>query len=117
MSELEKTKKEMRCSELGVHECDYVAQGESPADIVEQFVEHLRSEYGMDLPDVDEILEGRTPADRLMEGRISKDAALVVTRLREKLGIDVDTTEEPPEMPRPGVLGFRGPPGQPPLTG
>jgi predicted small metal-binding protein len=107
----------MQCSELGVHECDYVAQGESPAEIVEQFVEHLHSEYGMDLPDVDEILEGRTLADSLMEGRISKDAALVVTRLREKLGIDVETDKEAPEVPGPGVIGFQAPPGQTPLSG
>ena len=117
MSEFTSERKEMHCSELGVHECDFVAHGETPAEVVEQFAAHLRSEYGIDLPDVDQILEGRTPADRLMEGRISKDAALVVTRLREKLGIDVETRKEPPEMPRPGAIPVKGPAGQTPLTG
>jgi predicted small metal-binding protein len=89
VSQFTSGKKEIHCSELGVHECDFVAQGETPAEVVEQVVEHLRSEYGIDLPDAEEILEGRTPTDRLMEGRIDKDAALLVTRLREQLGIDV----------------------------
>jgi predicted small metal-binding protein len=115
MSDLTSEPKELHCSELGVHECAYVAQGESPAEVVEQFVEHLRSEYGMDLPDVDQILEGRRPADRLMEGRISKEAALVVTRLREKLGIDTETVQEPTEMPGPGVINVGGPTGQSPI--
>ena len=109
MSESMSDRKELACSELGVHECDFVAHGDSPAEIVEQFAEHLRSEYGIDLPDTEDILEGRTPTDRLMEGRIGKDAALVVTRLREKLGIDVESEEEPPTMPGPGVIAMKGP--------
>ena len=117
MSEFTSERKEIPCSELGVHECTFVAHGESPAEIVEQFAKHLRSEYGIDLPDTDEILEGRTPTERLMEGRISKDAALVVTRLREKLGIDVEPSEDSPDLPRPGIVAFRGPSGQTPLTG
>jgi predicted small metal-binding protein len=109
LSEFTSEKKELQCSELGVHECDFVAKGDSPAEVVEQFVKHLRSEYDIDLPDVDQILEGRTPADRLMEGRISKDAALVVTRLREKLGIEVEREEEPLEPRRPGPIAAEGP--------
>jgi predicted small metal-binding protein len=112
MSEFTSERKEVRCSDLGVHECDFVAQGETPAEVVEQVVKHLRSEYGVDLPDVDEILEGRTPADRLMEGRISKDAALVITRLRERLGIGAQDSTEEPRFPRFGISPSKGPPGE-----
>lgn len=117
MSEFTSERKEMHCSELGVHECDFVAHGETPAEIVEQFAEHLRSEYGIDLPDTEDVLEGRTPTDQLMEGRIGKGAALVVTRLREKLGIDVESEEEPPTMPGPGIIAMKGPTGETLLTG
>jgi hypothetical protein len=84
--------------------------------VVEQFAEHLCSDYGIDLPDTDEILEGRTIADRLTEGRIGKDVALVVTRLREKLGINVETDQEPTEMPDLGILATKDPTEQSPLS-
>jgi hypothetical protein len=100
-----------------VHNCEFVASGETLAEIVEQMVKHLRSRYEIDLPDPEEILTGRTPADRLMDGRIGEDAALVVTRLREKLGIDVESERDLPEIPRAGIIAAKGPFGEGPITG
>ena len=76
------------CEELGVYECDYVARAKTPAEAAKQIVEHLRSEHGLHLPDVDEILGGRSLVDRLSGGRLGKDEALVMQRLRERLHVD-----------------------------
>lgn len=75
------------CGELGVYECDFTAQGESPAQVVEQIADHLRSEHGVHLPEVDDILKGRNLTDLVVEGELDEDANLVVRRLREKLNI------------------------------
>jgi len=78
----------MNCAELSVNDCNFTATGETPGEIVEQMVDHLESDHGMDLPDVDSILTGMTLADTLMEGRFDADAIMVVRRLREKLDIE-----------------------------
>lgn len=116
MSESENRELQVTCQELRVQDCDFVAHGEAPAEIVEQLTEHLRSEHGIDLPDAEEILEGRTAADRLMEGEIDEDAALVVTRLRERLGIEVEPGPEHPNMPRTGPVAAKGPLGEGSVT-
>jgi predicted small metal-binding protein len=81
----------LTCKELAVKDCDLVAEGEAPADIVEQVVEHLQGEHGIDMPDVDAILTGITTGDELVASGFDKVAIVIVERLREKLGIEPDT--------------------------
>lgn len=83
--------------ELGVADCDFVAEGKSAGDVVEIMVEHLRDEHGLDMPDADTILEGNVKEDPLAS--VDEDVALVIERLTEKLNL------EPPESPE-----FGGPP-------
>ena len=45
----------VRCDDLGVKDCDFEVQGETPADIVDRVTEHL-AEHGIDLPSTEEIL-------------------------------------------------------------
>jgi predicted small metal-binding protein len=85
--------------ELGVVDCDVVFEGKTAGDVVEQAVEHLRSEHGIDMPDPDEILKGTIgtmPGDET-----SDEAMLVVQRLREYLDIDTDTGQ--PGLGDPGI--------------
>lgn len=76
------------CDDLGVKGCDLVAEGETPADVVEQVVEHLRSEHDIDMPDAEGILNKSILEPTHIPGaEPDKDVQLVVRRLREKLGI------------------------------
>lgn len=90
--------KEIKCSDLGVVGCDFVARGEAAGDVVKQVVEHLGSEHDMDMPDADAILKGEVSDDPQL--RHKKDVLLVVERLREAL--DIVPLEEP-EPPRPTI--------------
>jgi len=81
---------ELTCMELGVKGCDLTASGETPGEVVTQIVEHLESEHGIDMPDVDSILEGITTPEEFVEGGFDQDAIMVVKRLREELGIEPD---------------------------
>lgn len=81
---------EIKCSDLGLLDCDTVFRGETPGDMVGQAAKHMRSVHGISLPGVEVIFEGLTAA-ALMEGEIDRDARLVVRRLRKKLDIDPAT--------------------------
>ncbi len=74
------------CDELGVVDCDFVAQGEAPGDVVEELVAHLREAHDLDMPDADEILED----DFQDEVAADLDPAVltVVKRLREELDLN-----------------------------
>jgi len=77
--------------DLAIKDCDFVAEGKAPADIVKQFVEHLRSEHGIDMPDAEDILdrEELEPV-RVPGSRPDEQVQLVVTRLREELGLQTE---------------------------
>lgn len=86
--------------DLGVAECDLVARGETPAEVIEQVVKHFHEEHFVDLPDPDVLLQDQVDRSGLPERK-----RLIVARLRETLGIGpVWPTEEgepqfPPEDP------------------
>ncbi len=90
---------ELKCSDLGVANCDFVAKGDTPGEIVEQMVKHLRQEHNIHLPDPDEILQpGSVETSMLDFEEDHKDANIVVTRMRQALGI-VDSGDEGPSGP------------------
>jgi len=78
--------REFSCSALGVANCDYVARGEAAADVVEDMVEHLEDEHGIDMPDTEDIMGGIDYEDKVF-GSIDPAAALIVRRMRETLNI------------------------------
>jgi predicted small metal-binding protein len=86
------------CSELGIKDCDFVAEGETAGDVVGEVVEHLRAEHDMDMPDADVILAGEVDEGPLK--MVSPAVKLVVTRLTEALNI---VPAEEPETPKPSV--------------
>jgi predicted small metal-binding protein len=73
--------KEIKCSDLGVVGCDFVARGEAPGDVVEPVAEHLRSKHDLDILDADSILKRGVRHD--LELMHKKDVLLVIERLRE----------------------------------
>jgi predicted small metal-binding protein len=78
--------KEIRGKELGIADCDFVAHG-SASEVVRQFVDHLRGEHEIDMPDAKKILEDAVSEDDVDEGRISRGAWIVTQRLQDKLDI------------------------------
>lgn len=91
--------KKIKCSELGFQNCDFVAEGETAGEVVREIVEHLRSEHDIDMPDPEVILKGK-----MTEGpfeQADKVTKLVITRLSEKLNIDV--SPEDPKPPKPAI--------------
>ena len=87
--------KEIRCDELGIAGCDFVARGETVGDVVEQVVQHLHSEHDIELPDADAILEGRVGDNPNIVG--SKQEFLIIERLRESLDIEPMGGSVPPK--------------------
>lgn len=92
-------------SELGIAGDDTIIRGATPADVVEDVVEHLRTQHDLDMPDAREILSdpasvrwvppnvepgmprtrGAVPVDPTDSGAENPGVQLVITRLREKL--------------------------------
>lgn len=48
---------EVSGEELGVVDCDFIARGETPGDVLKEMVDHLKTTHNMDMPDADEILK------------------------------------------------------------
>jgi predicted small metal-binding protein len=90
--------KKIKCSELGVRDCDFVAKGESAGEIVKEVVEHLRAEHDIDMPDTDAILAGEVGEDPVEV--VDKNVALIVKRLTTALNI---VPPEEPEQPEPSI--------------
>jgi predicted small metal-binding protein len=84
---------ELRGTQLGIADCGFVAQG-SPGEIVRRFVEHLRAEHEIDMPDVEEILKGKVGEDDVVKGKIDRGAWIVTQRLQEELDIRPPKSEE-----------------------
>lgn len=94
----------VRCQEdLGIEGCDVVAQGETAGEVLREIVPHLRKEHNLNLPAVDDILEGKTSQDELFGGQEDEAVRLTVSRLREALGIEPVDTSERPAPARPSV--------------
>jgi predicted small metal-binding protein len=74
--------RELRCSELGVADCDYVARGETTGDVLEDMSEHLKTEHDIELPETEEIVKGLVDEDDL-----DSEARIIVDRLQERLAI------------------------------
>jgi predicted small metal-binding protein len=87
--------KKIKCSELGVRDCDFVAKGESPGEIVKEVVEHLRAEHDIDMPDTDTILAGEVGEE--FTEVIGEEVTLIVERLTTALNIVPPEESEPPE--------------------
>ena len=83
--------KKIKCSELGIRDCDFVAKGETAGQIVKEVVEHLRAEHDIDMPDTDVILEGKVAEEPLEV--VDEDVSLILERLTTALNI------VPPEEP------------------
>ncbi len=86
-------------AELGVEDCEFTATGEKIDVVLGQMVNHLRTEHGIDMPDVDVILEGKATGDPL--GEPDADVALIVRRLVEALNIEPPATADKPDSPVP----------------
>ncbi|MFQ5796777.1 MAG: DUF1059 domain-containing protein [Candidatus Bipolaricaulia bacterium] len=88
---------EVRCEELGIVGCDFVACAKIPGEVVEKVVEHLQEEHDMDMPDTNAILKG-TVEDTETERKVR----LVVERLREAMNLSevgMSDVESPTVMP------------------
>jgi len=90
--------KRIKCSELGVKDCDAVVSGETAGDVVAEVVNHLRAEHDIDMPDADVILKGEVTEDPL--DVVDPAVALIVERLTEALSL---SPLERPTVPRPSI--------------
>ncbi len=86
---------ELKCSDLGVADCDFVAKGDTPGDIVEQMVKHLREEHHIDMPEPDKILENQWAESPVFK-EDKEDIEVIVKRMRQALDIDADNEDTPP---------------------
>lgn len=81
--------------DLGVAGCDEVFVGPSVGDVVEQVVDHMRSEHNIKMPDPDFILEPtmdepdiiRDVARAVTVEPVNDESAIIVRRMRDKLDI------------------------------
>jgi len=92
--------KEVSCENLGVVDCEFVAQGEDKKEVVTEMVSHLEEEHGLDLPDPDVILETYPDEETLIAklaeifaGGPDKETELIVNRLRNKLDIGTEDND------------------------
>lgn len=88
----------IKCSELGIRDCDFVARGETAGQIVKEVVEHLRTEHDIDMPDTDVILAGEVAEEPLKV--VDEDVSLILERLTTALNI------VPPEEPNVSKLSI-----------
>jgi predicted small metal-binding protein len=93
----------VKCSELGILDCDFTATGETAGDVVEQVVEHLNEEHDLDMPDADMILTGKVDEGTLK--MLKPAAVLVIERLTEALNLIPLRAPEKPKTP-PFAQGY-----------
>jgi predicted small metal-binding protein len=93
--------KEVRCEELGVADCDFVARGEDAREAAEAMVAHLEEAHDIDMPDVDVIVEvypdRETFLDKLAQlitPDPDKETQLAVQRLRQALDFENEQAAE-----------------------
>ena len=88
--------RKVRGTDLGIVDCDFVAEGEDAKAVVDQMASHLEEEHGIEIPDADVVL-GDYPntADLLLAvkeaftGGADRETQMVVQRLREELEIQM----------------------------
>jgi predicted small metal-binding protein len=95
---------ELSGKDLGVAGCDWSASGETPADVLEQLVDHLRHEHDINLPDAETILEGKAIEDLLMEGA-DEATELIVRRIYAEL--DMPSPDSEPDS-QPAISQVTG---------
>jgi predicted small metal-binding protein len=81
----------IHCSELGIANCDWIASGETPGDVIDEVVAHLRDDHGIDMPDTETILEGNYIENPVMDDA-DEGVVIMIRRLRETLGLERRTT-------------------------
>jgi predicted small metal-binding protein len=96
---------ELRCSDLGVAGCEYVARAATPHEVVEDMVKHLRKNHDIDMPDAEEIMSGDYDETTGLGDALDEEARLVVKRMRETL--DIEGLED--DSPDFGLVEQRGP--------
>lgn len=88
----------IKCTELGIEGCNFVAEGEATGDVVKEVVEHLRAQHDIDMPDADVILAGEKIEEPLK--MVDPAVQVVVERLTEALDI---VPLEGPDVLRPSI--------------
>jgi predicted small metal-binding protein len=94
----------IECSSLGIKDCEFTATGETPGEVVEEMIEHLRSKHDLDMPDADTILNGELNSSSI--GDANSAVSVIVKRLREALNIteSTESTESIEiESPKPTI--------------
>ena len=91
------------CADLGIEDCDFHIEGETPADVIEQVREHLHKHNDLDLPKTDDILDGEYQLDNIDEA-----AQLVIRRLRQTLNVTPAEAPIPPRIIPPVVPNAGG---------
>lgn len=104
---------QVRLSDLGIPADDRVFSGATPADVIGQVAEYLRTEHGIKLPDADTILgdephsvvaptgnllgtHGSTPTAVVnFTPPLDPGAEVIIRRLRQALQIEPDQTARP----------------------
>jgi len=87
---------EISCSDLGIHDCDWVAAGETAGDVVEQVVQHVRKQHKINVPDAETFMEGDFFEDPI-GGTPDPGSATIVRRLREELNLQETGTGTTPK--------------------
>lgn len=91
---------ELSGKDLGVADCDWSARGEAPADVLEQTVEHLGQEHGIELPSAKTIMEGKAAQQPIME-----DADEAVRLIVQRVYAELDLPAPPSEPEAPPAVG------------
>lgn len=95
---------ELRGKDLGVADCDWAALGETPVDVVQQMVAHLRQEHQIEMPSAEAILEGKATEEPMLEGT-DETVRLIVERLHAELDMP---SPEPRSESQPAVRQVTG---------
>jgi predicted small metal-binding protein len=90
------------CHQLGIENCDWVAQGETDEDVVQDVVQHLEKEHHLKMPRVSVILSGRVRDKSDLGEDEYEDVVTIIQRLNEVLDIEPyeDSTHSTPIVSR-----------------
>ncbi len=72
-------------SELGVAGCDFVVEGETAEDVINQMIDHLDSEHDIKLPKADVIIDWSGSENTTLT--IQQDIILIIERIRDELNL------------------------------
>lgn len=97
---------ELSGQDLGIANCDWSATGETPADVIEQMVNHLRQEHDIDMPKTETIMEGRATDDPIMED-VDDRVRLIIRRIHAELDMPESAGGGPGAEPAVGQVTGR----------